>query len=188
MKPATIYELVESMSALIRSEERRRCSVFGIQLVHLQVLSYLARCNRYSNVPAALSAYLGITRGTISQTLLLLEKKGFIAKTTANKDKRMVHLRLLPAGEKVLEQARPSDLLEAAQNVLHHDPEFQLNPELFSRALRALQHANGGQTFGLCKTCKHFNVLANDNFRCGLTLEALSSQDSEKICQEHTLS
>ncbi|MCX7087278.1 MAG: MarR family transcriptional regulator [Methylococcales bacterium] len=184
MKNLTIYDLVESMSALIRSEERKRCSALGLQLVHLQVLHYLSRCNRYSDVPAALSLYLGVTRGTISQTLQLLEKKGFIEKTADKKDRRVVHLRLLPAGVTVLEHARPSDLLDKAESILQKS-HLTLDSQGFLQALTALQKANEGQTFGLCKTCQHFRVINLDTFRCGLTQEALSEQDSEKICQEH---
>ena len=79
-KETDIFDLIERMSALIRSEERKKCSELGIQSVHLQVLDYLSRCNRYSDTPAALTNYLGMTRGTVSQTVLLLEKKGFIRK------------------------------------------------------------------------------------------------------------
>jgi MarR family transcriptional regulator, negative regulator of the multidrug operon emrRAB len=186
MKNVSIYDLVESMSALIRSEERRRCSIFGLQLVHLQVLHYLSRCNRYSDVPAALSLYLGVTRGTISQTLLLLEKKGFIEKSADKKDKRVVHLRLLKAGEAILDQARPSDLLDQAETILQQN-QSSPDSQVFLEALNALQKANRYQTFGLCKTCKHFRVVNSDEFRCGLTQEPLTLQDSEKICQEHSV-
>lgn len=181
-----IYDFVESMSALIRSEERRRCSEFGLQLVHLQTLHYLSRCNRYSDVPAALSLYLGVTRGTISQTLFLLEKKGFIEKIPDMKDRRVVHLRLLDAGSTILEQARPTELLLQAESILQSS---QLLPDndLLKQALIALQQANRFQTFGLCHTCKHFKIEQTDAFRCGLTQEALSQADSEKICQEHSV-
>ncbi len=185
MKNFVIYDFVESMSALIRSEERRRCSALGLQLVHLQVLHYLSRCNRYSDVPAALSNYLGVTRGTISQTLLLLEKKGFIQKISDSKDKRVVHLKLLPAGETILQLARPSDLLDLAQTIFEKG-DAAVDNDVFLQALTALQKANQSQTFGLCKTCKHFRVLS-DGFKCNLTQESLTQQDSEKICQEHTI-
>ncbi len=185
MKNVLIYDLVESMSALIRSEERKRCSALGLQLVHLQVMHYLSRCNRYSDVPAAISAYLGVTRGTISQTLLLLEKKGLIKKSTDAKDKRVVHLQLLPAGYEALQAARASDLLQQAETILQQQ-HLALDENPFMQALIALQKANAGQTFGLCKNCKHFRVIP-EGFRCGLTQEILSDQDSEKICQEHTL-
>jgi MarR family transcriptional regulator, negative regulator of the multidrug operon emrRAB len=186
MKNIAIYDLIESMSALIRSEERRRCSIMGLQLVHLQVLHYLSHCNRYSDVPAAISLYLGVTRGTISQTLLLLEKKGFIQKSSDKKDKRVVHLHLLPAGEAVLEEARPSELLDNAESILQQS-NLVFDSQVFLQALTALQKANQSHTFGLCKTCKHFRIIKPDEFRCGLTQETLNAQDSEKICQEHAV-
>ena len=75
MKTVNLFESIERMAALMRAEERRRCAECGLQPVHLQVLDYLLICNQYSNTPAAVSKYLGMTRGTVSQTLLLLEKK-----------------------------------------------------------------------------------------------------------------
>ncbi len=114
----------------------------------------------------------------------MLEKKGFIEKIPDQKDKRVVHLRLLDAGVAILEQARPSDLLDQAEAILQENQSF-LDSENFLLALNALQKANRFQTFGLCKSCKHFNIDNPDIFRCGLTQEALSAQDSEKICQEH---
>ncbi|MEY3882216.1 MAG: hypothetical protein RIQ94_3012 [Pseudomonadota bacterium] len=102
MEKIDIFDLIERMSALIRSEERRKCTELGLQPVHLQVMDYLSRCNRYSDTPAALANYLGMTRGTISQTLFLLEKKGYIKKTADVNDKRMVHVSLLTEGETLL--------------------------------------------------------------------------------------
>jgi hypothetical protein len=59
----------------------------------------------------------------------------------------------------------------------------------FVQALAALQKANKSQSFGLCKTCKHFNQNAQGSGAiCGLTKGKLSKSDSEKICQEHSLS
>lgn len=95
MERIAIFEVIERMSALIRSEERKKCTELGLQPVHFQVLDYLSRCNRFSDSPAALTNYLGMTRGTVSQTLQLLEKKGYIKKTTDSNDRRMVHLSLM---------------------------------------------------------------------------------------------
>ena len=114
MEAIDVFDLIERMAALIRSEERKRCTELGLQLVHLQVLDYLSRCNRYSDTPAALTNYLGMTRGTVSQTLLLLEKKGYIKKTTDATDRRVVHISLLPEGENIVKEARQSELIKQA--------------------------------------------------------------------------
>jgi DNA-binding MarR family transcriptional regulator len=181
----SVFDLIERMAALLRSEERKKCTELGLQPVHLQVLDYLSRCNRYSDTPAALANYLGITRGTVSQTLLLLAKKGFISKTTDKQDRRVIHLALLAKGEALLKQARCSELIAQAETIfMAHNPN---HPELvFAYALACLQKANQSHTFGLCKTCQYFTKTPSGYF-CGLTKEPLSQRDSEKICQEHRL-
>jgi len=185
MEKVDVFDLVERMAALIRSEERKKCTELGLQPVHLQVLDYLSRCNRYSDTPAALTNYLGMTRGTVSQTLLLLVNKGFIKKTADATDRRMVHLSLLPEGNAILKQARTSELfIQAALIFKKHN--ITGHQDIFVKALTSLQKANKSHSFGLCKTCQYFTVTQN-GFRCGLTKEALSQSDSEKICQEHSI-
>lgn len=183
MKKVALYSLIERMASLIRAEERKKCTSLGLQNVHLQALIYLSLCNKYSNSPAALANYLGMTRGTVSQTLLLLEKKGFIKKNPDINDRRIIHLELLPAGWEMLEQATLADLFARAAGHLIKDgnPDCEM---VIAKVLTALQKANQSHSFGLCKTCRHFSA-ATGSVVCGLTKEPLSQEDSEKICQEH---
>lgn len=186
MEKVDVFDHIERMAALLRSEERKKCTELGLQPVHFQVLDYLSRCNRYSDTPAALSNYLGMTRGTVSQTLLLLVKKGFIRKAADASDRRMVHLYLLAEGTAILEKARSSDLFKRAALLLKETPHTNDNEAVFANALLALQRAHKSQSFGLCRTCHYFTKFP-DGFVCGLTKEQLSQSDSEKICQEHTV-
>lgn len=179
-----IYELIECMTALIRSEERKRCTELGLQPVHFQVLNYLARANKYSNTPAAVANYLGMTRGTVSQSLIILEKKGYIAKKPDSSDRRVVHLQLLPEGLQVLQQARPNDWFDSATSILDAGGPAPADANVFQQALTALQKANKSQSFGVCKTCRNFTT-RDEGYYCMLTKQALSHDDSEQICQEH---
>jgi MarR family transcriptional regulator, negative regulator of the multidrug operon emrRAB len=186
MQNITLFSSIERIGSLIRAEERKKCTALGLQSVHLQALTYLALCNRYSNTPAALANYLGMTRGTISQTLLLLEKKGLIKKASDPNDKRIVRVVLSPSGHEILEQAGRADLFRRAQGYLENEglSDCEL---IIEKVLTALQLANDTHTFGLCQTCRHYNA-QNDHFVCGLTREILTKADSEKICQEHSVS
>ena len=186
MEKTDIFDLIERMSALIRSEERKKCAALGLQAVHLQALNYLSRCNRYSDTPAALTNYLGMTRGTVSQTLSLLEKKGYIKKISDIQDRRVVHLELLPEGKSILEKAKPAELFIKAGTLLKKkdgSPDYET---ALSNTLTALQKANRSQSFGVCKTCHYFTHI-QQGYLCGLTKQTLSESDSEKICQEHTV-
>lgn len=184
MQNTDIYELIECMTALIRSEERKKCTELGLQPVHFQVLNYLSRCNKFSDTPAAVANFLGMTRGTVSQSLIILEKKGFVLKTQDTIDKRVVHLRLLPEGEAILKEARPSDLFDNATSILNGSDNPPSDANVFQQALTALQKANQSQSFGVCKTCRNFRE-TETGFFCQLTQEKLSTVDSEQICQEH---
>lgn len=185
LKQSDVFKLVERISALVRSEERRKCAELGLQQVHLQILDYLARCNRFSDTAAALTNYLGLTKGTVSSSLQVMEGKGLIAKSIDAGDKRVVHLSLSHKGRELLSLACPADLFARASALLNSDYDEVLSTA-FAQVLTALQKANRSQAFGLCKTCRHFTAKDN-NFMCALTQQPLSVSDSEKICQEHSL-
>jgi DNA-binding MarR family transcriptional regulator len=186
MEKVDLFDLIERIAALIRSEERKKCTAVGLQTVHLQALNYLSRCNKYSNTPGALTNYLGMTRGTVSQSLSLLEKKGYIKKTANINDRRVIHLELLPEGKTILEQAQPAELFIKAAAMMEKKGDITNYEIVFANMLTALQKANQSQSFGICKTCHYFTTM-DDSFLCGLTKERLSESDSEKICQEHTV-
>ena len=183
MKNPTVFDLIEYMAALIRSEERKRCTELKLQLVHFQVLEYLSLCNKYSDTPAAITNYLGMTRGTVSQTLILLEKRELIEKKQDQSDKRVFHVQLLKKGFNILNKAKPTDLLKKAAKILKNSS-ISGGEEIFIEALIALQKANNSHSFGICSSCKNF-TRQSTGFFCELTQEKLSKSDSEKICQEH---
>ena len=185
MQKTDIFEFIECMAALIRTEERRKCTELGLQPVHFQLLNYLSRCNKYSDTPAATANFLGMTRGTVSQSIIILEKKGYIEKIQDQADKRVIHLALLPKGKEILIEARPTELFDKALVLFNSEMPKTSGDRIFAQALTALQKANKSHTFGMCKTCKHFST-KNGDFFCQLTQETLSVEDSEKICQEHT--
>ena len=75
-----IYDYVERLSELLKIDSRQAGAEHGIQPVQLEVLHYLSICNRYSDTPMAVTEYLGQTKGTVSQTLKVLEKKSLLTK------------------------------------------------------------------------------------------------------------
>ena len=56
------FEIIECMAALIRSEERKKCTKLRLQLIHFEVLQYLSHSNQYTDTPAATASYFGMTR------------------------------------------------------------------------------------------------------------------------------
>ena len=183
MHNLTTLKLIERISTLLRAEQRKKYSALGLQPVHVQTLDYLASCNRFSDTPAALTDYLGLTKGTVSQTLQVLVRKGFIEKQQDKVDKRIVHLIILPAGTELLQSITPFDVFIKAEEAIANKQFDSISAALYE-ALVALQSVNDSSSFGQCKNCITFSE-ENDHYFCLLMQQPLDQADIEKICREY---
>jgi len=147
------------------------------------MLAYLERANRYSDHPAAVAEFLGLTKGTVSQSLLLLERQGYLQRRLDDQDRRRCHLTLTPEGRQVLAEVQPPPLFREAAGRLGSRKLGQLAADL-AEILRALQVAAGHRAFGVCRTCRFFTRSIQGTF-CGLTGEPLSASDARKLCRDH---
>lgn len=175
---------LERIGTLLRAEQRAAGGPHGLQAVHVAVLKYLHQCNRYSNTPAALTAFLGLTKGTVSQTLKVLERGGYIRRTDDNRDGRVVRLALTRKGHSVLSRTDQAGQRGGAVDGVP-DADFEVTRHVLQVLLRHMQLSNGYRTFGQCATCRHLLHEGNGHYRCGLTREELERADTAKICFEH---
>jgi DNA-binding MarR family transcriptional regulator len=179
-----LFDLVERLGNLIRASLRAAGSAHGLQPVHIQALMYLAEANRYSNTPQALGEYLGLTKGTVSQSVLLLARKKLVARQADAHDGRVVRLFLTDSGAAFLKQLNVAgtwrDALQAASPARINSAAVVLR-----QLLGKLQQQSGKRTFGVCATCQHNQRLGPRTYLCGLTRERLSSPEARKICREH---
>ena len=179
--------LIERLSRLMRSREHDTV----LNPVQWEAIRYLARCNRFSNSPKALTSYLMSTKGTVSQTLMVLERKGLIKKTKREGSGRSVELKLTDDGLRQLEQDPWRDL----DNSLPRLPGSildEVHAQLQNILLAALEE-NQFHSFGLCRTCRHFSKNKNaqrEGFphQCDLLDVPLAEEDSDYICAEHEYS
>lgn len=143
-------------------------------------LDYLSRANRFSRAPSHVADYLGTTRGTASQTLKALARKGYVTGDGAPGDRRSIAYRLTGAGRTALAEAGVVQRsLEAA------DPELtaRLAHDL-EQVLTDVLRQNGGRTFGICRSCRHFAPAASGG-TCRLLSVPLRPEDTTRICHEH---
>ncbi len=174
--------LFERLSALVHQSVRDDAARHGLQPIHVQVLSYLERANDYSNIPIAIAEYFGITRGTVSQSLNVLERKGLVLRQADPHHGKRIHLTLTAAGVKVLEQSWSRRI----DTVLESMPQERAALESALRGLlTGLQGLNGQRAFGVCRQCAHF-LTEGDAARCGLTGQPLGAAQTLKICREWT--
>lgn len=178
-----IAALIERLGNLLRAEERS--SGAGLQSVHREILGYLSVCNRYSDTPAGVTEFVGATKGTTSQSIGVLERKGYLKKRPDRADGRVVHLELTARGRRLAGDRVPPAEFDAALGAMRPADRDSLS-RLLTGLLSGLQRQNSGRMFGVCHTCRHFRVDAlPGSHQCGLTLEPLTDDESVKICREH---
>ncbi len=184
MKKKQIYDYLERLSNLLRNEVRRAGAEYGLQPVQVEALHYLSICNRYSDTPMAVTEYLGQTKGTVSQSLKVLEKKGFLSKRADKNDKRMIHLKLTGAAKKLLKKTIPTPLFSHACEHLDEQSQIRITNGL-TDILQVIQRSNGMRSFGVCHTCRYNKKNKDGSNLCNLTQESLSQTELQLICREH---
>ena len=175
-KPAPVSLLLERIARVLQNDTHQH----GLKPAQWEALRYLARANRFSSHPSALTSYLGVTKGTVSQTILALEKKGLVEKSTSPGDKRAVRLSLTTEG-KALMDADPLKAIESYSSELENEI-----GESLEKLLHRMLDERGGRPFGLCRNCMHFEqdtTSGNPHF-CRLLGEPLNAEDSTAICVE----
>ena len=142
-------------------------------------LDYLAKANRFSRSPSHVADFLGSTRGTTSQTLKALVRKGYVAEEPATADKRSISYELTDTGREVTSQ---HSLLRSSLDGLP-DREVTRLAETLQNVLGAATRQNGSKPFGICRTCRHFRA-QNGGGHCKLLQVALHPHEINQICHE----
>ncbi len=178
--PEHIAALIERIGRLLSTDAHAA----GLAPVQWEVLRYLGRANRFSRTPAALTAYLGLTKGTVSQTLNALEARGLVTKQVDPGDRRSRRLSLSPAGRTLLERdplaqtlAATRDLTDAQRTALARGLESILSARLDERQRKP---------FGQCRDCRYFarRHPGGAPHYCGLLDEPLAQEEQNLICHE----
>ncbi len=175
-----IIVLIERLGRQISSEEHAA----GLQPVQWAVLRYLHRANRFSRTAAAVTAYLGHTKGTVSQTLRTLETKGLIKKRVDGKDRRVNRLELTAAGKRLL---REDPLTDAAWSLQDLSPQQHATMAAgLEQLLLARLDSQDRRPFGQCRDCLYFGRQHPDGqpHYCKLLETPLAEADSAAICFE----
>ena len=159
--------LLDRMARLMQAGAWAR----GLNPAQASALAYLARANRFSRSPSHVADYLGTTRGTASQTLQALARKGLVQADPSWADRRSVSYRVTAQGRSADEtEALPPGLSSPEQATLDH---------LLERMARGL--TAGGRSFGLCASCTYHRP----GPACALMQIALAPEEAHQLCHEH---
>lgn len=146
-------------------------------------LTYLRRANRFSRAPSHVADYLATTRGTASQTLKALARKGLVEELPSPTDRRSISYRVTDAGSAALHQETGVPPLQQAIHALPEEQREGLDQGL-EALLRHMLRLRGGRSFGLCHTCRHHQA-GPDGATCTLLQVPLEPAETGLICHEH---
>ncbi len=176
-----VAELIDRLSRLTRELQY----VHGLNPAQWEALRFIGRANRYSRSPGALSEFLGASKGTVSQTLISLESKGYIHRARSTADRRVIELELTKPGAALLG-------LDPVVKIAHMAAEMGAEHGVplvrgLSRLLHDMQVEVGAREFGVCELCDRFRRKGTRGtpsgaHRCGLTGETLRECEISQIC------
>jgi DNA-binding MarR family transcriptional regulator len=177
-------QVLERLTRLVRAGEHAG----DLNPAQWGALRYLARCNRFSNSPVALTRYLGATKGTISQSLIALERKGLIEKAIRPGEARSITLALTVEGERRLAED-PWNVIDTLLDEAGGKGRKKLGSVL-GKMLDALTRSRGLPGFGVCASCRYFREGgAPDDVKgkhwCLQYEEPVTRTEAEKICASH---
>jgi DNA-binding MarR family transcriptional regulator len=185
IETAEILAPLERLARLMRAGEHEG----GLNPAQWEALRYLSRANRFSNSPIALTRFLGSTKGTVSQTIKALERKGFIAKGARENEGRSISLSLTPKG---FEALKHDPLAEFSKSL---DDLSGKNRRRLAKGLADLLETDLKRreqpSFGTCPSCRHFREKGREGDDGGLHScmyfdAGLSSAEVQLICIAHS--
>lgn len=180
-----MFDLLERIGTLTRASLRQAGLAHGLQTIHLQVLMYLAQANRFSNTPQATTEYLGLTKGTVSQSILVLARKRLVTRQTDQRDGRVVRLVLTERGHLLLKELNLTTIWREALQPAS-PARVSSAMQVLRQVLLGLQTQAAKRSFGVCATCRHNQRIGPRSYFCGLVQEKLSSPEVRQICREHS--
>jgi DNA-binding MarR family transcriptional regulator len=183
--PITLLGILDRISNLLRADLKKAGAAQGLQAVHMQAMLYLLEANRFSNTPLALADYLGLTKGTVSQSLMLLDRNNLIERYQDEDDRRVVRLRLSYEGEEWLRHSGVHELWKSATRDLSAH-RIRTVVSTLRDAMFRIQDESGSANFGTCETCEHWGRRSARSFHCEWFGERLSLSESRLICRAHS--
>lgn len=177
--PDKIAELLVHVGRTARSEDA------GSPLTAAQwtCLRFLARANGSTRTPSGFASFQATTRGTASQIIKSLERKGLVTATRSDRDRRSVCLDLTEQGHKMLAQDPLRDLIDVIGGLAAAERNRFLMT--LSRLSSTLAMQRNLPAFGTCRDCSHFAPSGGTAY-CACMAEELACVDIPKLCASYT--
>ncbi len=172
---------IERIGRLTRERETEA----GLPPAQWEALRCLAASNRFSRSPSVVADWLATTRGTASQTLIALERKGLIARASDPRDRRASRLDVTAAGMAVLDN---DPLAGVAATIALLPPLHAVAlGQALTRVCEEMLGSSRRPGFHACVNCRDYAVASDDagEGRCGRFDAPMDADEAARACAAH---
>jgi len=177
--PDRIAELLVHLGRAVQSENARS----ELTAAQWTCLRFFARANGSTRTPSAFASFQATTRGTASQIIKSLERRGLVCPTRSERDRRSICFDLTEEGHATLDND-PLHVLIGLIDGLEGTESVQFLTTLSGLA-SALAATRGVPSFGTCRDCSHFGT-TGDAAYCACMAAELAADEIDRLCASHT--
>ena len=167
--PEQIAELLVHMGRAARSED----SASGLTAAQWTCLRFFARANGSTRTPSGFASFQATTRGTASQIVKSLQRKGLIIGVRSDRDRRSVSFDLTEDGRAMLAYDPLRDLIDVIDGLATVERDSFL--AILTRLASNLAIQRDVPAFGTCHDCSHFE-LSGDTAYCACMAQELATR------------
>jgi DNA-binding MarR family transcriptional regulator len=177
--PDEIAELLVHVGRAAQSEGARS----DLTAAQWTCLRFFARANGSSRTPSAFASFQATTRGTASQIIKSLERRGLVTRTRSTRDRRSVCFDLTEDGRHLLAQDPLRKLVRLIDGF--GDGESARFLMTLSRLSSALAAQRAVPAFGTCRDCRHC-ATSGERAYCACMAAELAADEMHKLCVSYT--
>ncbi|WP_101066192.1 MarR family winged helix-turn-helix transcriptional regulator [Roseovarius salinarum] len=155
----------------------------GLTAAQWTCLRFFSHANRTTCTPSAFASFHATTRGTASQIVKTLERRGLVCRERSPVDGRSVCFALTEAGWAALSHDPLGDLIASLDGLGPAEREAFL--QMLSRVASTLAARRGGRTFGTCSDCTHFSTSEGSGY-CACMAAHLGTGEIDKLCIDYS--
>ena len=176
--PDRIAELLVHLGRAAQSENARS----DLTAAQWTCLRFFARANGSPRTPSAFASFQATTRGTASQIIKSLERRGLVSATRSERDRRSVCFDLTDTGRAMLDHDPLRVLVDLIDELDGADSvQFLTTLSGLASALAAKRDA---ASFGTCRDCSHFGT-TGDAAYCACMAADLAADETTKLCASY---
>ena len=178
----TVRDRVAELLVHIGRAALREDGLTDLTAAQWTCLRFFARANVSTRTPSSFASFQATTRGTASQIIKSLERRGMLARTPSDSDRRSVRFDLTDEARAVLSRDPLRDLVGVVGELGEAERERFL--ETLSTLASALAARRRTPSFGTCRDCRHFGA-AGDAAYCACMAATLAAEDVDRLCASY---